>query len=472
MRGSVGTFPLREQDIKISDLASINHISSNPILALVWAKKHHDKSNKIYKVNPQELKNNYEKLFHESIIQTTPKNEFLEKYPPNVVFNLMESFGINYLMLDDKNHNLLAGLRKHFKQDFVFTRFLSSHNGTSPSFAGIFYLSPYANLAFTAQKNKKLDFTPFSVYKNTGYEVVFITSANTSWQNLNEYLKVLGVDKIYDMHNLIKDFPEAKGTINPYGVADEFIYKKALNVLKEAKKPTFIAILTTSNHPPFLIPNHFNENVEFDDEFLSNITNDTQNYKKNSAKAYAYSNDCFAKFLDELKSLEISKNTIIAATGDHKNRDIKEPNNDYLMNHFAVPFYLYVPKSYQQNIYYDRFRVGSHKDIFPTLYELSLSNQQYLNLGGRNLLKHIQNPNLEFGINDAFYIDEKQVFNTFSSFDFTDEVLNYDGFMIKNQNKTEPNSSNLKDFFNSYNKIYFDEINYRLDKNYDRKDLI
>lgn len=471
LRGSVGTFPLGEKGSKISNLASINHISTNPLLALAWAKKHHDNSSKFYKVDPKVLKENYENLFNESIIKTTPKNEFLVKNPPHVVFNLMESFGINYLMLDSANRDFLVSLRKHFKSDFVFTRFLSAHNGTAPSFAGIFYLSPYANIAFSTQKTKKLELTPFDVYKKAGYEVVFITSANTSWQNLDEYLQVLGVDKIYDMHTLIKDFPEAKGTINPYGVADEFIYKKALNVLNEAKKPTFISILTTSNHPPFFIPQHFKENIEFSDEFFKNFTNDSEIFRKNSARVAAYSNDSFGKFLDELKALKIGEKTIVAASGDHKNRDLKQPSSDYLINNYAVPFYIYVPKDYQKDIYYDSFRPASHKDIFPTLYELSLSEQKYLNLGGRNILKKVDNPKLEFGINDGCYIDERQIFNTFSSFDFTANEIIYDGFTIKNQNKTQANDNDLNTFFTNYQKIYYDEMNYRLDKNYKEYEL-
>ena len=45
-----------------------------------------------------------------------------------------------------------------------------------------------------------------------------------------------------------------------------------------------------------------------------------------------------------------------------------------------MPFFLSVPdrlnpKSYQKNNF------GSHEDIFPTLYHLTLSNQEYLKLG-------------------------------------------------------------------------------------------
>lgn len=61
---------------------------------------------------------------------------------------------------------------------------------------------------------------------------------------------------------------------------------------------------------------------------------------------------------------------------------------------FAVPF-LHVPPVYQNNIQYDPERIGSHKDIFPTLYELALSDMPYLKLGNNLLSLIIQALNLD-----------------------------------------------------------------------------
>lgn len=52
---------------------------------------------------------------------------------------------------------------------------------------------------------------------------------------------------------------------------------------------------------------------------------------------------------------------------------------------YSVPFYLYLPQNLRDELYYDKNRVGSHKDIFPTLYALSLSGVKYLSLGGRDM---------------------------------------------------------------------------------------
>lgn len=78
---------------------------------------------------------------------------------------------------------------------------------------------------------------------------------------------------------------------------------------------------------------------------------------------------------------------------------------------YSVPFYIYIPKDLQDNVYYDKDRVGSHKDIFPTLYALSLNNVKYLSVGGRNMLARPSDEKFEFGINDAVWIDKNGVYS-------------------------------------------------------------
>lgn len=48
----------------------------------------------------------------------------------HVYINIMESFGLNLVKFGTKKINLLGNLKKHFEQDIVFARFLSSANNT------------------------------------------------------------------------------------------------------------------------------------------------------------------------------------------------------------------------------------------------------------------------------------------------------------------------------------------------------
>ena len=47
------------------------------------------------------------------------------------------------------------------------------------------------------------------------------------------------------------------------------------------------------------------------------------------------------------------------------------------LDEMSVPFYLYVPKKLRANKKPDTSVVGSHTDILPTLYNVSLSNTPY-----------------------------------------------------------------------------------------------
>lgn len=114
--------------------------------------------------------------------------------------------------------------------------------------------------------------------------------------------------------------------------------------------------------------------------------------------------------LSKHKDSLLAQNTIIAASGDHKLRDLQaHPTTDKALSH-AVPFYLYIPKSYRAHIHYDPTRIGSHKDILPTLYELSLSNITYMSLGGRNMLAPESDRSYNFGFNRMVWIDDQGIY--------------------------------------------------------------
>lgn len=65
-----------------------------------------------------------------SLSTITPYNSFNK---PHIFLNLMESFANNALKFHSLKVNLLGELERHFKEDFVFEKFLSAANGTAPS---------------------------------------------------------------------------------------------------------------------------------------------------------------------------------------------------------------------------------------------------------------------------------------------------------------------------------------------------
>jgi phosphoglycerol transferase MdoB-like AlkP superfamily enzyme len=88
--------------------------------------------------------------------------------------------------------------------------------------------------------------------------------------------------------------------------------------------------------------------------------------------------------MDKVKNSKLKNNTVVAITADNNTIEGRIRYKNQLNTSKKIPFYLYMPESIKvQNI--DTKVAGSHKDIFPTLYNQTLSNSTYISVG-KNLL--------------------------------------------------------------------------------------
>lgn len=408
-RGSLGTYPIIENQHYISSLPLFNHLCTNPLIALDWARSNYKSDISYTKPDVKRGGILQNRLF--PLLRTSPHSEFLRQNPPHVVISLMESFGSNMLVYDSISNDLLGSLRGHLKEDFVFYRFLSGQHGTIASFSALFFQSPSAKISLGSYKKIQLPYNPFAIYAQAGYDVVYITSGYASWQGLGEYIKIQGAQRIYDAISLMEHYKESRSDLSTYGVPDEYACKMAFEILSRAQKPTFIVILTTSNHPPYHLPHSYKPKpIALPSQMLQSITPEMGAKIELAAKLYQYANNALGDFVSHIKQSDLASRTIIAASGDHRVRDfIHNPSEDKALQ-YAVPFYIYVPQAYAANLRYDPARVGSHKDILPTLYELSLSGTTYLSLGGRNMLASHDEARYAFGYNSSLWIDERGIY--------------------------------------------------------------
>ena len=110
--------------------------------------------------------------------------------------------------------------------------------------------------------------------------------------------------------------------------------------------------------------------------------NDGDTLRQEMLAGYYYQSDQLGKFLSWLKASPLKDNTIVVATGDHILKgfdDYLAPRQQFLK--YAVPFYAYIPKALDALKTIPKDLVGSHEDIFPTLYELALSGEGYYAFG-------------------------------------------------------------------------------------------
>ncbi|WP_439259530.1 LTA synthase family protein [Lonepinella sp. BR2930] len=459
-RGTIRSLPLGKSHVQVSTLAILNKMVPNGIVAMEWAFK--DRKREIT-FEPVDLKTGHTlmqiALQKDSLLDRIPQSDYLANTRPNVILALMESLAMNCLVLDDLIHNdLLGKLRPFYDNSFTFKRFLSSSCGTAPSLAYLYFNSPIQNISQSIAQKTPLAHTPFLVYKKQGYKTIFITSGNIMWRNLGNYLPLQGVDEIYDQNHIIDVFPEARKTLSYWGIADEFAFALAEKCLLENDEPVFINILTITNHPPYQVPNHY-QTMPIQPHLLENRFGKNNEERSNMLSTFQYASNALGQFMQNITQSAVKNKTILAATGDHHVRSLSAKLPEQYFIAHAVPFILHIPDEIQQNlnITFDPKRIGSHKDIMPTLYSVSLSDIEYWNLGGQNLLAPSVNSYYNFAYNEHIWADNNGIIchsDNLTKYTWKDDMLVAD----------EANLSTAEEAnkINAYKKLLFWQINFQI----------
>jgi len=471
VHGSMGRYPLERRDAQVSSLKVLNMLTPNAIMALDWAISDHKKEQKYPKADTAEGQALFSTLYQrnvplsdvslEQFSDRTPKSSFLEAHPPHVVFAVMESLSTHLMTLDAPPANdMLGAWRPYWKHDFTLTRFLSDGNGTMESLARLLVASPVCSISQERAQRTPFTSNMLTPYKLRGYRTLFITSGNGSWRNIATFLKELGFDEVVEQSDLIRKYPEAK--LGTWGTYDEFSFRYAEQRLEEAEKnheTLFVMMLSITNHPPYTVPETFNKLPHtLDSKMVQRLS--ALSYPADSIiETFQYANDTIGQFIRRVEQKKLGGHTVIAVTGDHNIRGVPYTDPSELALSHAVPFYLHVPVDYQRSLdlKYDPTRVGSHKDIMPTLYSLSLSDTPYYRRGVNLLAKTVTSP-WYFGYNEEVAISEKGAFslaapNSFYPWADQSGLLVAKGSAIDSDHRTE------LDRFNAYKSVMNWQLN-------------
>lgn len=423
-RGSISTFPLRQADSQISELKFLNMLTPNGVMALEWAYKDYKRSKQFNKVSSTEGAHLFSQFFNKPLsadlnilVTKTTRQSFLEDHPPHVILSVMESLGEHLLSMDSSQRDLLGELRPHWQQDWVFKRFISEGDGTIDSLTRLIIRSPNSNISQSIAQGYTFASNLFQPFKNKGYKIIFVYAGNGAWRNLGKFLYEQGVDEFVEQNTLQKLYPDAKP--NAWGVPDEYMFRYMEERLTDANKKgehLFIMTMSMTNHPPYEAPSSYQKTnislTEQEKTRLSHLAKDKE--LTEIFHTFRYSNNALGNFISWVKAQPFSNKTIIAATGDHNIRGIGYPSTTELVLGHAVPFYLYVPKEYRGQSSYDPQRVGSHKDIIPTLYQLSLSDQAYYQTGC-DILAPALNKDWCFGYNPEVILSKEGAYSLLNS---------------------------------------------------------
>jgi len=404
IRGSFGMYPLGKMIPNISQNNFINNLPQNGVRAFMKAYKIRKKfTNDSYDlIALTGFKNNLKEAFKihkgdsnidennllNNITYTTSNKKGLKDY--NVVVIMVESFGMPILKYNSKEFNIMGELKTHFDEDILFKNFISSGDGTIASLESLILNIPYrpGSFAFSQSKYKQTSYkyAPAFVFSKANYETTFMYGGDLSWRDIGKFIQYQGFEQTLGKINIFNDIKKKDEKRNdyfhPWGIYDEYLYDSIFNKLETSNKKQFIFALGTNNHPPYTVPKQYKLNsLKISKDLKEHVTTDLGLIQKRF-ESYSYALDSVGKFMNKIKNSKHAKNTIVVITADNNTIDgnMKYDKNK-LLNSKNIPFYLYLPLELKESLIIDNSVFGSHKDIFPTLYNIVLNNTQYMSVG-------------------------------------------------------------------------------------------
>ena len=406
LRGSVWRFPLQIEDTFVSNQKPLNDLVPNAIYMLKKAYKEKNNAFKIAKTDDLLHEYKFKSLQEALDVYTDGKvkmakndtltalqhalfeevGDSLKQPQPNIVIIYSESWS-NYLFnLQQKDAEMYFGLERHFKDDLLFRNFQSVQNGTVASLENLYVSTPFPRFFASAYRFKTLPTSIALPFKASNYTTTFMSGMDAAWENCAEALVHQQFDAIYDKFSLLKDYPHA--TYNSIGVYDEYLFQALLDRLqKPSKKRQMIAVMTTTNHPPFEFPKDL-KLPPLPESFYGKKCFAEHNRKvlDKYLTGFRYYNKVLNDFLNRFKASAAAKNTILIITGDHNVRSILDYDAVDKRYEHSVPLYIYLP-TYLRKEAYNKLtnRWGSHDDILATLAPFAFHDTKYFKMG-HNLL--------------------------------------------------------------------------------------
>jgi hypothetical protein len=270
----------------------------------------------------------------------------------DVVVILEESFGSEFVgVLGHPERKTSPGFDRWSREGLLLTNLTSTGNRTVRGLEGtLCSMVPLPAAAVLKRMKSGTVATIADVFQRQGYKTAFVYGGWGRFDDMKPFLPTNGFDEFIERDAYPDD---AFRTI--WGVADEFIFSKALERQKaahDAGEHLFMTILTVSNHRPFAVPQRETGwNAEL----------------KSRESAVAYADWALADYLDKAKAAGLLDHTLVLIEGDHGARvygsaEIPTPS-------YRIPGLFLVPDPAWKGRRLDR--LTSQIDLGPTLLALT-----------------------------------------------------------------------------------------------------
>ena len=316
---------------------------------------------------------------HRTISDTTNATSIKK----NVVFILVESLSASFMKEFGNEQNITPFLDSLAQKSVFFDNLYATGTRTVRGMEAMtLCIPPTPGQSIVKRPENQNLYTISNIFKSKGYNSNFFYGGDGYFDNMNAYFGGNGFtiydrgrgsvlsDKIKTVRNNIND--NEVTFENAWGICDEDIFSKMLNVADEHyknNKPFFNFVMTTSNHRPFTYPDN-----------AIDIPSGT-----NREGAVKYTDYAIKKMFQKAKNKPWFKNTVFVIIADHCASSAGKDEID-VANYHIPAFIVNFPQDINQKVK----KQCSQIDVFPTLF--SMMNWNYeSNFFGKNVF----NPNFE-----------------------------------------------------------------------------
>ncbi len=356
IRGRVGYNPIKVSAAYYCNNTFLNQLGVSPTFNLLRSSLEASKSEnrEIDLMDEQEAIARVRQELHiaDSLPEVSPVARRVENpgepTRQNVVLIFMESMSAELMGHFGNPWQLTPFLDTIATQSLCFNRFFSAGTHTNHAIHSTLYSYP----ALMKRNSMKGAVIPFfaglpTILQDNGYSTLFFMTHESQYDNMNGYLRTNGFDHIFAQEN----YPKEK-VVNSFGVQDDFLYQYAVPVLSQTAregKPFFAALLSISNHPPYVIPKDFKAHSNTDE-----------------LRIVEFADHALKEFIDRARQEEWFDNTIFVFVGDH-GKLVGTPRSDMPLSFNHVPLLIYSPATIEPRQIDD---LGGQTDIAPTLLGL------------------------------------------------------------------------------------------------------
>ena len=294
----------------------------------------------------------------------------LKEQKPNIVFIMVEGLGRDFVGEGAEYGGFTPFLDELTTKSLYWENCLSNTGRTFGVLPSLMGSLPFGKSGFMELEKYPNKLTLYSILKNNGYHTSFLQGTNSSFDNVDRFLRSEKVDYVLDKSGFGNQFElqEEDAAGSTWGYPDKELFKKSMTIPRSAEQPRLEVYMTISTHEPFLPPNQdFYENEVEKILAKGNYQGKTKKIIKKNDNVFAtllYTDDALKYVFEEYKNQPNYDNTIFIITGDHRLIPIPQRNN---LSRFHVPLIMYSPMLKKTK---KMSALNSHFDVTPTILAL------------------------------------------------------------------------------------------------------